>query len=188
MKTLYSFDFDGTLFFTPLPEEGKEIWKNNTDTDWTHVGWWSKQESIDPNVFCIPKNEWVYRKYLEASNDNNGYKILATGRLNKVEKMRDNIYEILLNNNISFDEIMPIPQNGKYPINGEQGVYLNWGGSTLTFKIKLFEQLINEHKFDQLIMYDDRYEHIVEFVEWSKNMSIKITVVDIENKVEHKNY
>jgi len=52
----------------------------------------------------------VYRKYLEASADKDGIKIMATGRLNKVPDMRKNIYTILRNNNLEFDEVMKIPK------------------------------------------------------------------------------
>lgn len=183
-KTLYSFDFDDTLCFTPKPENGKLKFKEETGKDWPYNGWWGKSESIDPNIFHIPKNEWVYKKYLEASSDENGFKILATGRLNKVTEMRNHVYQILRNNNLEFDELMVIPGNEKYPDNGNNGVYLNWGGDTYRFKTKLFEQLIKLKKCDHFIMYDDRYEHITRFKEWAKEQKIKITVVDVVNKKE----
>lgn len=183
-KTLYSFDFDDTLCFTPRPEQGKDQFKEKTGLDWPYTGWWGKSESIDPEIFYVPKNEWVYKKYLEASSDENGVKILTTGRLNKVPNMRNHVYQILRNNNLEFDEIMVIPGNEKYPENGKQGVYLNWGGDTFRFKTKLFEQLIKLTKCDHFVMYDDRYEHIVRFKEWAKEQSCKITVVDVVNKKE----
>jgi len=140
--TLYSFDFDDTLCHSPRPEIGKETWKEKTGEDWPHLGWWGRATSLDPDIFYVVKNEWVYRKYLEASADKDGIKIMATGRLNKVPDMRKNIYTILRNNNLEFDEVMKIPKTEKYPENGEGGVYLNWGGDTFTFKIRLFEQLM----------------------------------------------
>lgn len=184
MKTLYSFDFDDTLFFTPKPEQGKDVFKRETGLDWPYNGWWGKSETIDPSIFNIPKNEWVYRKYLEATADDNGYKILATGRLNKVEKMREHVYQILRENNIEFDELMVIPKTEKYPVNGENGVYLNWGGDTYKFKTKLFESLIKLTKCEHFIMYDDRQEHLKRFREWAKEQNVKITIVDVLNKKE----
>ena len=50
-KKLISFDFDDTLVKTPLPEEGKIVWKEKTGTDWPHRGWWSKPESLDMEIF-----------------------------------------------------------------------------------------------------------------------------------------
>ena len=64
IKKLISFDFDDTLFHTPLPEEGKKIWKQKTGKDWPHSrGWWSKPESLDTEIFDIPINLNIYEKY-----------------------------------------------------------------------------------------------------------------------------
>ena len=59
-KRLICFDFDDTLFHTPLPEEGKKIWKEKTGQEWPHIGWWGKPESIDNEIFEIPKNETLF--------------------------------------------------------------------------------------------------------------------------------
>jgi hypothetical protein len=179
IKTLYSFDFDDTLFHTPRMEEGKSIWEEKTGLTWPYNGWWSKAETIDTDIFWIPKNEFVYRKYLEAISDETGASILATGRLNKVPGMRENIDKILRLNNISFDEINVINQG-----NGTGGVYLNWGGDTYNFKTKLFEELIELTSCEHFVMYDDRHEHLVRFEEWAKEQNCKITVFDIKNKTE----
>ena len=184
MKTLYSFDFDDTAMFTPTPEEGKSIWENKTGLAWPYIGWWSKQESIDPDIFYIVRNELAYSKYLEACADENSVKILATGRLNKVKRMRENVNKILRKNNYEFDEIDVIPANGKYPKNGQNGIYLNWGGDTYNFKIKLFEKLIELTKCDRFIMYDDRHKHIVKFYEWAKEQSVEIIIYDVRSKRE----
>jgi hypothetical protein len=164
-KRLICFDFDDTLFHTPLPEEGKKIWKEKTGQEWPHIGWWGKPESIDNEIFEIPKNEWVYKKYLDAISDSDAYVILATGRLNKVPGMRNNVEKILRDNNIEFEE-----------------VYLNWGGDTFIFKCNLLEQTIEKLGVEELIFYDDRAEHLPKFVEWAKEQDIKSTIVDVVNK------
>lgn len=179
IKTLYSFDFDDTLFHTPGMEEGKSIWESETGLSWPYNGWWGKSETIDPDIFYIPKNEFVYRKYLEATSDESGASILATGRLNKVPGMRENVEKILRQNNMSFDELQVIKSS--IP-NGVGGVYLNWGGDTYNFKTKLFEELIQLTDCDHFVMYDDRHEHLVRFKEWAAEQDCKITVFDIKNK------
>ncbi len=185
MRTLYSFDFDGTLCHTPEPVNGKKIWEEKTGISWPYTGWWGKAESINTDIFYVPVNGWVYKRYLEASLDESGIKILATGRLNKVENMRKNVEEILRINNLTFDEILVIPSKGRYPENGEGGIYLNWGGDTFNFKIRLFESLIDKTKCDRFIMYDDRYEHLTRFKEWARdNKKCEIVVVDVINKRE----
>lgn len=165
INKLIVFDFDGTLLHTPTEEAGKKIWKEKTGYEFPHTGWWGKAESLDTNIFYIPVNEWVYRKYLEAIADDEAYVILATGRLEKVQNMRKNVEFILNDNNLSFDE-----------------VHLNTGGDTFRFKCKLFEKLIDELGVEDIIMYDDRHEHLVKFEEWAQKQKVDVTIVDIINK------
>jgi hypothetical protein len=166
-KRLISFDFDDTMCHTPKPEEGKIIWKEKTGTEWPYGGWWGRAESINPEVFDIQVNPWVYKKYLEAVSDPDNYVILATGRLRKVPNMLNHVETILNKHNISFDEI-----------------HLNWGGDTYNFKTKLFEQKIEELGVHEFVMYDDRSEHLVRFEEWAEEHHIDVTVVDVVNKKE----
>jgi len=173
-KKLVCFDFDDTLFHTPLPEDGKIIWEEKTNTPWPYIGWWSKPESIDNEIFSIPKNEWTYIKYLEEISNPENYVILATGRLKNVPGMLDNVKKILYDNNISFSE----------DSNGDEEINLNWGGDTFLFKIRLFEQKIKELGVGEFTMYDDRAEHLPKFEEWAKEQSIKINIVDVVNKSE----
>ena len=168
-KRLISFDFDDTMCHTPKPEEGKIIWKEKTGTEWPYGGWWGKAESINPEVFDIPVNPWVYKKYLEAVSDPDNYIILATGRLKKVPNMLNHVETILNKHNLSFDEI-----------------HLNWGGDTYNFKTKLFEQKIEELGVNEFIMYDDRNEHLIRFEEWAEECHADVIVVDVVNKKETK--
>lgn len=181
--TLYSFDFDDTLFHTMLPNPGETIWQQKTGQPWPHRGWWSKPETLDLDIFETPKNEWVYKEYLKATEDEESYRILATGRLQKVPGMRDNIEKILNKHNFSFDEIWVINssdnlQNG----NGSNGIYLNWGGDTFYFKTTLFSKLIEITKCDKFVMYDDRDEHLPRFEEWASSQQIPIDIVDVVRK------
>jgi hypothetical protein len=164
-KKLICFDFDDTLFHTPLPEDGKIVWKEKTGTEWPHRGWWGKHESIDNEIFDIPKNEWTYQRYLEAVADPDAYVILATGRLDKVPGMRAGVEKILRENNIEFDE-----------------VHLNWGSDTFIFKCNLLERTVEKLGVYDLTFYDDREEHLPKFVEWAKEQDIKSTIVDVVNK------
>lgn len=162
-KKIYAFDFDGTLFFTPEPEEGKKIFKLVTEIDWPHRGWWSKKETLDLNIFSIPINPWVYREYLRSISEGSMV-ILATGRM---EKLRNDVENILNSNNLSFDE-----------------VHLNPGMDTFLFKAKLFERLINKHNPEVLVMYDDRVEHLIKFREWAKTQPCRIDIIDVNRKIK----
>lgn len=164
-KRLIVFDFDGTLCFSPEPEEGKKIWFKETGIIWPYVGWWGKSETLDTNIFHVPVNQWVYQRYLEAVADEDAYIILATGRLEKVANMRKNLEKILNFHNLAFD-----------------GVHLNNVGDTFRFKRALFERLAEELGVDEIIMYDDRHEHLVKFWEWAEKQPVNVKVVDSIHK------
>jgi len=159
IEKIVIFDFDGTLFHTPEPKLGEVIWKQKTGIDWPYTGWWSKKETLDLNIFNIPLNQFVYRKYLEAVAEDNTYVVLATGR---IERLRKEVETILRENNLSFDR-----------------VDLNTGGDTLTFKTRLFEKLIQKYKPKTLVMYDDRHLHLVEFEKWAKFQPCQIEIIDV---------
>lgn len=181
MKTMYIFDFDYTLFFSPTEDIGKSHYKLITGCDWPYNGWWSKKESLDVDIFNIPRNEYTYNKYLEACNDNNGSKILVTGRLNKVDGMRENIIKLLYRENYIFDEVLVMQKFNNKPENGKNGVYLS-DGSTYEFKIKLFDKIIEILDYDRIVIYDDRHEHIVKFYKWASTKKIEILIVNVVNK------
>lgn len=177
--TLYSFDFDDTLFHTMLPDPGMQIWQKETGTPWPHRGWWSKPETLDMDIFETPMNMWTYREYLNATKDPESIRILATGRLQKVPGMRENIEKIIHLHNFSFDEVWVIESDDEsQKRNGSKGIYLNWGGDTFAFKTSLFENLIKITNCDKFIMYDDREEHLIRFEEWASNQQIPIVIVD----------
>ncbi len=166
IKKLISFDFDDTLIKTPLPAEGKIIWKEKTGEEWPHRGWWSKPESLDMEIFDIPLNKKIYRKYKQVISDPDNYVILATGR---VAPLRDEVYTILDHYGLEFDEI-----------------HLNPGIDTFEFKSNLFAKLIYELQPEEFIMYDDRQEHLIRFVSWANAMPCKVTIIDAISGEEFK--
>lgn len=179
---LYSFDFDATLFDTPDENLGKKIWEEKTGKKWPYIGWWSKSETLDNDIFEIKLNDWVYKEYLKSSSEDNSLRVLITGRLNFVPNMRNNVLKTLRKDNITFDEILTIKNKDEEKINGKEGVYLNWGGDTFNFKKQLFEKLIEKTNCEEFIMYDDRIEHIERFKNWAKSKDFKITIIDVINK------
>jgi hypothetical protein len=163
VKKLVSFDFDGTLIHTPTPESGKEHWEKTTGLSWQGRGWWGNAESLNTNVFHPPLNEWVYREFQKYESDPTCYVFIATGRLQKLERQVQSVLDL---HDIDCD------------------LYCNTGGDTFNFKCHLFETLIEHYKHaEELIMFDDRHEHLIKFKEWAKNQSIKITIIDVINKI-----
>jgi hypothetical protein len=166
-----------------LPNPGEKIWQEKTGEPWPYRGWWSKPETLDPDIFDTPKNEWVYKEYLKATEESDSLRILAPGRLQKVPGMRDNIEKILNRHNFSFDEIWVVDSSdANQQGNGEDGIYLNWGGDTFAFKTTLFSKLIEITNCDHFVMYDDREEHLPRFEEWAKTLQISVSIVDVVNK------
>jgi hypothetical protein len=164
INKIYSFDFDDTLVHTPEQEEGKKLWKLTTGLDWPYVGWWSKPESLNQEIFdsITILNPWVYNKYLEAIADNNSLVIMATGRIKALEKE----VNIILNKfNLEFDQ-----------------KFFNWGGDTFTNKCKVFERIMEQNKAKELIMYDDRQEHLFKFREWANKQPFEVEIIDVKNK------
>lgn len=164
MKKITCFDLDKTLLFTPEPELGKKIFKDKTGLDYPHTGWWGRKETLDTNIFDIPLNPWVYKKYLHEISLDNNIVILATGR---IEPLRKQVERLLAENNLSFE-----------------GVYLNTGHDTYAFKTKLFEEFINKYSPDRFTMYDDRQEHLHRFRQWAKHQKCEIQIIDVINKTD----
>ena len=161
-KRLISFDFDKTLIHTPEPDSGKPIWEKATGLKWQGRGWWGNPESLNENIFFPPVNIWVHNHYIKYKSDPDNYVFIATGRLKKLEPQ---VKKILDNHNIDSD------------------LYCNTGGDTFNFKCYLYQRLINANpKAEELILFDDRHEHIVEFEKWMKTQSIKVSIVDVINK------
>ena len=159
MKKIIIFDFDGTLCYTPGPEEGKKIWEEKTGTVFPYPGWWSKKETLDLDIFHIPVNPFVYKKYLEAVAEDNTYLVLATGRL---IKLKNEVEKFLRHHNLSFDLVA-----------------CNNMGETYKFKTKLFEDLINKYNPEVFVMYDDRHDHIVQFEKWARFQPCRVEIIDV---------
>jgi len=166
MKRLHIYDFDSTLYQTPDYLTGKDIWLEKTGTEWLARGWWSKSETLDTTIFDIPLNQWVHEQYLLSKEDNECYTALVTGR---IKPLKEAVLKVLEKDGIKFDE-----------------VHCNWGGPTLNFKLKVFSQLVDKHKntLEEVIIYDDRDEHIGSFIDWSlrkqKELGIIVNVIHVK--------
>ncbi len=141
------YDFDGTLFGTPLPEEGKPIWLAKTGSEWPHKGWWSKRESLDGEIFDIPLIPEAHESYLEHADDDNVLKIMMTGR---IKPLANQVKKIIEDNGLEFD---------RYEFCDS--------GETLEFKLRKLRELREEFPdVTEFVMLDDREPHILEFIEF----------------------
>jgi|AntRauMFilla1563_2_1112583.scaffolds.fasta_scaffold00263_8 hypothetical protein len=150
-KVLNIFDFDSTLVDTQIPETGKAIWLEKTGKKWPHIGWWSKPESLDCEVFEQPVIEAVIEEYKSLSSKPNSHNIMLTGRRTKLHK---EVEAILEKHKLVFDEY-------RY----------NYGGDTLTNKIEQIADVLSKNKpIDHVNMFEDRIEHIVTFKQYFESM------------------
>jgi len=101
-KRLIFMDFDGSLYDSPEPLEGKEIWKEKKGEDYPHIGWWSKPESLDPDVFDIRPFPKLMEIITKGIHDSNAYVIILT---NRMSKLRPEMEKLLALNNIQVDEL-----------------------------------------------------------------------------------
>jgi hypothetical protein len=172
IKKIVCFDFDGTLIHTPLPEAGRPEWEKQTGLSWGGRGWWGNPESLNLNVFQPPVNQWVYKHFLAEAKNPNAYVFLATGRLAKLQQQ---VLDVLDLNNIKIRD-----KAGEV---GLDDVFCNTGGETFKFKCWLFEKIIksNPHA-TEFTMYDDRHEHLRDFIHWARQQPIKVNIIDVVNK------
>lgn len=158
IKKLTIWDFDGTLVDTPLPEEGKKIYKQKTGKDWPHAGWWGQPLSLDTSIFDMPTVPSVIADYEKEKTNPSTMTVMLTGRM---VKLGDLVRKILADKHLTFDEY-----------------HFNRGGSTDTAKIKTMEDILRRvNTIREIHMWDDREEHIPVFQAWGDNM-VKQGVID----------
>ena len=100
---LYIFDCDGVILDSPrrTPENILK-WETYYDTTFPYkLGWWSKLESMDNNVFDIKPRIGIMDDYRRARNDKDGYCILLTSRMNTFKNI---ITKILNMYDFKFDK------------------------------------------------------------------------------------
>jgi hypothetical protein len=151
-------------------EDGKRIWLEKKGVEYPHIGWWAREESLDTEIFTHPLNEPIYQEYLRYIHQKNTAVFLVTGRL---QKMKEKVLSIIDMHKLSFDNI-----------------HCNRGGAaTFEYKSALFEEmLLDNPKTKELIIYDDREEHIYKFVDWMDNIDTKITLHDVVTGATFHNF
>tara|TARA_R110000796_G_scaffold1673_2_gene6924 strand:+ start:5169 stop:5696 length:528 start_codon:yes stop_codon:yes gene_type:complete len=150
------FDFDGTLIDTPMPNPGKEIWKEKTGEDYPHVGWWSKPETLSLDVFDQEPFDDIASLYRTEKANPNTFVCLATGR---IIPLTDQVHAILNHHGFNFDEVV---------LAGDKR-WQSKGGNTLSFKLAYFADLKGRFpNLEMIEIWDDRDEHHATFVQWGR--------------------
>ena len=143
-KIINFWDFDKTLFDTDDKTEGIRKWENIYNQKYPHIGWFSKKESLDPNLNFKPIKNNI-DKYYELSNNSINY-ILS----NRQKFLKKEISKILELNNIFVDGYLL--HNGK---NKTQRIQDYLEENPDCDEINIFDDkisilLVHEQKFKQL--------------------------------------
>lgn len=153
---LHVYDYDGTLIDTPLPEYGRPKWEEFHGKDFPHVGWWSKLESLDTDIFEMRVLPQVAEFYNESYAQEDTMNIMLTGRRGgrKNEALMAAVRAILDSKGLIFDSY-----------------HFNYRGETSEFKIGELERVLSENPdIVEVTLYDDRDEHIPTFENWGNEL------------------
>lgn len=164
------FDLDGTLLNTPTPEEGMITYMQKTGNKWPHIGWWSKPESLDMDIFDIKPIESVISDYHREKSNPDTMVIMLTGR---IKKLSPEVEVVLKKYNLSFD-----------------GYYYKMGGaSTDQSKINTMNSILEMHpSIKSVEMWDDRLSHVPIFEQWGKETCMSGRLDDFNINVIFSNH
>lgn len=168
-KTLVVFDFDGTLFKSPLKP-----------SDWKGA-WWSNIKSLTPPLVPeTPGEEWWNDEICEEAfsflKDKTAYTVMLTGRIDRVFNQRVN--QLLETKGFDF------PYVGLAKLN-----------TSIDSKIQHLDKLLSDNPyFEKIIFYDDRTEHFPLFEKYCEEKDLECEVIPVkeaytllEGKQEQKN-
>jgi len=152
---------DGTLIKTEAPETGKDLWLRKTGSAWPHKGWWGKKETLDLEIFDNNLIEFTHNKYLEYKLDPSNLIVLMTGRH---VGMKNEVLKLLDYHNLKFDLIR-----------------LNDGGDTIVAKKRQITELLEQYPdLTEISIYEDRYEHFNEFIDFFKSKPYFFNITHIK--------
>lgn len=134
---LHLYDFDGTLFRSPVPPAGwgdKKLWFADIRT------------LSDPMVPTFPPAAWWITSTVQSAKrsirDRDVYTVLATGR--DEFTFRDRLDEMIQAKGLRFDE-----------------VHLKQRGRTLEYKSKLIEDVLDAYpEIERVEIWEDREPHM----------------------------
>lgn len=154
--TLKIFDFDNTLFRSPIPNS--KLWDKRTlgkieaEVKTYGYGWWQNpltlsDRYINPDDF----NEEIVNEVKKSMEDPNSVTVLLTGR---GTQHGPQIKKLVARKGLVFDKA------GLKPV--------GYPGSTLDFKLEFIKNTIDEinktgRKVTSVEMWDDRHKHVQKF-------------------------
>ncbi|EGC30975.1 hypothetical protein DICPUDRAFT_157215 [Dictyostelium purpureum] len=186
MKSLYIFDFDGTIFKSPEPNPA--LWTSQVigkiksmPSENNGFGWFQDTITLDePYVPASPSEDWfnmnVLNDALNSYKDQNNVVCLLTGRTTLYSNIID---RILKSANLNFHH------KGLKPIN----IPNVQRESTFDFKKRFILNLINSvysNQIKEVIVYEDRIGHVELFENFLSTLkSITYKVIHINESPKY---
>lgn len=137
IKEIHLYDFDNTLFRSPYPPSE---WGGDKDK------WWKQPGSLNPP--CVPRHpdkEWWNGNVVSAAKRSMKSKgvmtVLLTGRKEGVYSKR--VKELIGQVGLRFDHMK-----------------MKGDDRTLPFKLRELEALVDKHKPEKLVIWEDRRPHL----------------------------
>lgn len=154
-KRLVIFDFDGTLADTGGDiNKYKTIYRGKTGLDWKGT-WWDNPKSLDYDMFQFKRIEPTFDLYSKSINEPNTITVMLTGRKSKLSNEVEKVLK-------------------KLGINKFNHYLYNYGGNTLLNKKEQILHLIDKYpEVEELVMYDDRENHLKPFNEFGERLISK---------------
>lgn len=161
------FDFDGTMMDSPLPENGKEKFKDITGHVYPHQGWWGKRESLEP--FDVKPHASTVEFYNKSKTNPNNKTILLT---NRIPKLSDVVKDKLAKYNLSFDDYS-----------------FKSGADSKPQRIEKYLQ--NFPEVTEIEVHDDQEDQLIPLANWAAQMEklnpgINIVIYDAKDHIFKK--
>jgi hypothetical protein len=166
---LLVYDFDGTLANTPTPREGKIMYENKIGQAWPHVGWWGRQESLEPPLEVGPGPAWA--SYVENRTRTDCVRIMMTGRVEKLSRRVTECLRMLegATETLCFHEL----------------VFKKGNGDTLEYKCEELRRMVRAYGPKKVRIWEDRVKHAEGFREFGKRefaeIVFEVTLVEPSN-------
>ncbi|KAL2151577.1 hypothetical protein VTH82DRAFT_6675 [Thermothelomyces myriococcoides] len=177
IKAIHVYDFDNTLFKTPLPNpklwNGQTIGTLSNPDAFVNGGWWHDSRILAATGEGIEKEEprawsgWWNEKIVELIHLSNKQKdalcVLLTGR--SESGFSDLIKRMVSSKGLEFDLISLKPAVGP---NNERFA------NTMTFKQTFLEALMETYRYaEEIRIYEDRIKHVKGFRDFLDEYNLK---------------
>jgi len=168
------FDFDNTLFRSPVPN--REMWSRNV---YKHLRkhWWGFLPTLSPPyVPPEPNMEWynveILKRALISMDEPNTLTVIATGRREN-KGFREPISQIL--RSAGLGDVV------------EEHLYLKPSSemTTIDFKLDLIRGFIQDHQPQRIVVWEDREHHTQLFEKFFQEESIPFQVHHVKEGDSH---